>query len=515
MKSTAIFWQAMSLAFLFAMSPLFGVSADPPSKPNILYIFTDDQSRRSVSAYEQAHPWVKTPNIDALAASGMRFTTSYTGAWCQPSRASFLTGLLQSNCKTIRITKYPACEYDPRVLPFWPARFREKGYQTACIGKWHLGADVGHGRDWDYSVIWDRGGPKSNSHAYYDNPLVRTNGGKRVAVGGYSTDRYTELAVDYLRGKGDSKKPWFLWLCYGAVHGPYTEAERHEKEYDGTPATKIPVDVFGPRPTKPRHLESFTRWDKDENGKPYRGKNNKKLSLDGHVKKYNRAVRAIDEGVGKVLAALKESGQLKNTLVVFTSDQGFAWGQHGLKEKWMAYDAAICAPLIFSQPGVIKPSQVCDVPVNGMDITRTFHAVAGIEPGWRMDGRDFSHLLKDPKGRLEEPLLLINTFHSYGDDFLEALKTKDFKKLERKKVYAWMMMRHGQYKYIRTFKEDCIEEVYDLTKDPDELNNLAVDKKYHDLLVKLRKQAVEEFRKKDGAFVDHLPKLRLRGSRVF
>ena len=73
-----------------------------------------------------------------------------------------------------------------------------------------------------------------------------------------------------------------------------------------------------------------------------------------------------------MLAALKESGQLKNTLVVFTSDQGFAWGQHGLKEKWMAYDAAICAPLIFSQPGVIKPSQVCDVPVNGMDITRTF-----------------------------------------------------------------------------------------------------------------------------------------------
>ena len=138
----------------------------------------------------------------------MRFTTCYTGSWCQPSRASFLTGLLQSNQKTLRITDYPACEYDPEVLPFWPAHLRKHGYQTACIGKWHLGEDVGHGRDWDYSVIWDRGGPKSNSHRYYDNPLVRFNGGKRVPVGGYSTDRYTELAVDYIKGRGRAEKPW-------------------------------------------------------------------------------------------------------------------------------------------------------------------------------------------------------------------------------------------------------------------------------------------------------------------
>ena len=122
-----------------------------------------------------------------------------------------------------------------------------------------------------------------------------------------------------------------------------------------------------------------------------------------------------------------------------------------------------------------------------------------------MDGRDLSDLLKSPQEKLDEPLLLINTFHSYGEDFLNVLKNKEFDKLKRKSVYAWMMMRYKQYKYIRTFKEDCIEELYDLEKDPDELNNLAVDSKHHTLLKRLREKAVEEFRKKDGSFVDYLP----------
>ena len=484
---------------------VFTAAGQAQDRPNILYIFTDDQSRRSVSAYEQAHPWVKTPNIDKLADSGIRFTTSYTGAWCQPSRASLLTGLFQSNQNSIRIPNYPDCEYDNEVLPFWPERFRKQGYLTACIGKWHLGADVGHGRDWDYSVIWDREGTEENRRAYYDNTLVRYNGGERVPLGGYSTDRYTELAVDYINEQKDTDKPWFMWLCYGGVHGPYTEAERHESEYEDAPEAEVPVDIFGPRPTKPEYLQDLTRWEKDENGNVIQFKNGEKLTFDQRVKKYNRAVASLDDGVGKVMAALKASGQLENTLVVFTSDQGFAWGQHGLNEKWLAYDAAICAPLIFSYQGKIKPNQLCREPVNGMDIARTFHTVAGIEPGWRMDGRDMSKLLNDPQASLAEPLLMINTYHSYGEDFTEILKNKEFEKLERKEVYPWMMMRHDQYKYIRSIKEDCLEELYDLEADPDELNNLAVDREYLALLRRLREQAEKEFRKRDGEFVDFLP----------
>lgn len=468
-----------------------------PRQPNILYIFTDDQSTRTVSAYPESHPWVHTPNIDRLAESGIRFTSCYTGAWCQPSRATFLTGLLQHRLKSFHITDYPLCTYDPEVLPFFPRVFREKGYRTACIGKWHLGEDVGAGRDCDYSVIWDRGGPASNSHAYYENQLVRINGGERQPLGGYSTDIYTDYAVEYIRELIEKDQPWFLWLCYGAVHGPYTEAERHRENYSDAPETEIPVDIFGPRPTKPDFLRDLTRWEKDENGKP--------LGFDTRVKKYHRAVAAVDEGVGRVMKALEESGQLENTLVVFTSDQGFAWGQHGCREKWLPYDANIVAPLIFSWPGKILEGKVCNEAVNGADITRTFHTIAGIEPEWDMDGRDLAWLLDHPKGKLNDPMLMINTVHVYGDELIPVLNNNEAEKLVRKEIWAWIMMRKGKYKYIRYMRKDCLEELYDLQEDPAELNNLAVDPHYSKMLMDLREQAVEEFRKGDGDFLDFLP----------
>jgi len=472
-------------------------NASLSDKPNILYIFTDDQSHRSVSCYEEARPWAKTPHIDKLADTGMRFTHCYTGAWCQPSRASALSGLLQHAVKTVKITKYPMASYDPEQLCFFPSVLRKNGYETACIGKWHLGEDVGHGRDWDYSVIWDRGGVRRNAGAYFNGTLVRTNGGDREPLGGYSTDRYTELAVDYIKAKKSSKKPWYLWLCFGGVHGPYTPAERHMESYRDAPASRVPVDIFGPRPTKPEHLKNLTRWKKDGNGQP--------KGYDAAVKKYHKAVKSLDDGVGALVTALKESGQLENTVIIFTSDQGFAWGQHGSQEKWMPYDANICAPLIFSAPGLVKPGTVCKEVVNGVDITSTIHSLAGIEPEWKMHGRDLKGLLIKPEGKLEEPMLMINTIYEYGDRVVEALKAKNYDAFKRRDLYAWMMMRDGKYKYIRHFKDDVIEELYDLEQDPDELDNLAVNVEYAQKLIELRRKAVEEFRNKDGDFVDHLP----------
>ena len=471
-------------------------AAEASQRPNILYIFTDDQSYRSVSAYEGAHDWVKTPNIDALAESGMRFKTCYTGASCQMSRSMMLTGRLQHAIKSFDISNYPSCDYDPKIQPFWPANFRKHGYKTVCIGKWHLGADVGHGRDWDYSVIWDRMG-KKNGHAYYYNTQVRYNGGERVPLGGYSTDRYTELAVDYIQNKSkEDEKPWFLWLCYGGVHGPYTEADRHKEMYADAPPTDIPSDIFGPRPTKPKHLVNYTKWKKTNDGKP--------KDFDKRVKKYNRAVGALDEGVGKLIEALKKSGQLDNTLVVYTSDQGFAWGQHGCSAKWMGYDANIAAPLIFSQPGRIKPNQLCAEPVNGVDIVQTFHSIAAIKPVMELHGRDMAPLLKDPSAKLKEPMLLTHTARLYGEKFLEAIKQGIF--VGQKTKPAYLMMHDGQYKYTRHMKKDTIEELYDLDKDPEELNNLAVNPECRSLLKKLREKAVVEIRKKDGEFIDFLPK---------
>ena len=467
-------------------------------RPNILYIFTDDQSLRSVSCYEEARPWAQTPNIDTLADSGMRFTTCYTGSWCQASRASALSGLLQHAVKSLTYTgkRHLVASYDPAQFRFFPSVFRKNGYETACIGKWHLGEDVGHGRDWDYSVIWDRGG-KRNVMAYYNNTLVRTNGGERKPLGGYSTDRYTELAVDYIKEKKHSEKPWYLWLCYGGVHSPYTPAPRHKESYSDAPSSKVPSDVFGPRSTKPEHLTDMTRWKKDKDGNPQ--------GYDRAVKKYHKAVKSLDDGVGALIQAITESGQLENTVIIFTSDQGFAWGQHGSNEKWLPYDSNICAPLIFSAPGLIKPGTLCKEPVNGVDIVSTIHSLAGIEPEWKLHGRDLLGLLKKPEGKLNEPMLMMNTTYQYGESITEKLKSKDYDAFKRRDLYAWMMMRDEKYKYIRHFKDNVIEELYDLEKDPNELNNLAVNPEYHTKLTHLRRNAVEEFRKKDGGFVDHLP----------
>ncbi|HCP83344.1 MAG TPA: sulfatase, partial [Planctomycetaceae bacterium] len=126
-------------------------------RPNILFIYTDDHTHRSVGCYPESYDWVSTPNIDQLAKSGTRFTHAYIGTWCMPSRATMLTGLHPYGCESMRMEgDYPGSAYDPEVLPFWPKVFRQNGYVTAQIGKWHTGVDTGANRDWDYQVVWNR-----------------------------------------------------------------------------------------------------------------------------------------------------------------------------------------------------------------------------------------------------------------------------------------------------------------------------------------------------------------------
>ncbi len=176
----------------------------------------------------------------------------------------------------------------------------------------------------------------------------------------------------------------------------------------------------------------------------------------------------------------------------------------------MAYDANIAAPLIFSQPGRIKPQQVCAEPVNGVDIVQTFHSIAGIKPVMEIHGRDMTPLLSDPSTKLKSPMLLTHTARLYGDNFLEAIKQGIF--VGKNTTPAYLMMRDGKYKYIRHMQKDTIEELYDLDKDAQEFNNLAVNPEYNSLLKKLRKKAADEIRKKDGEFVDYLPKPKDRRS---
>ncbi len=147
------------------------------ARPNVLFIYTDDHSYRTVSCYEHAESWARTPNIDRLARRGIRFTHAYIGTWCMPSRVTMLTGLHAYGAKTMRMEgEYPGSEYDPQACPFWPAVLRQQGYHTAQIGKWHSGRDAGYGRDWDHQMVWNRPKYPSNSPNYYYDQLISVDG---------------------------------------------------------------------------------------------------------------------------------------------------------------------------------------------------------------------------------------------------------------------------------------------------------------------------------------------------
>ena len=485
--------------------------------PNILYLFADDQSYRTVSCYPRCYNFANTPNIDRLAAQGVRFDQAYMGAKCVPSRATMQTGRLQFAVES---------DYDGNDIEgsiHWFPTIRDKGYYTGMIGKWHYrqkGAEpYQHGTSWDWSVIWHHGAPDAVGDKYYNGQYVSINGGKQEPLNGYSTDRYTDFTEEFIRERAkEPDKPWFYWLCYGGVHGPYTPAERHLGILKDKPETAIPADVWGPRPGKPSQFQG-SKWKKGEDGKPeWHGK-----PLDFWVKQQTEAVAAIDESVGRILKVLEETGQLDNTIIVFTADQGYTWGQHGLKGKIDPYETAIRCPFIVSNPKRFPEGNVCRAPINGPDVVRTFEAWAGAEPRSFMPGRDITPLIMNPDSEpvLKEwskvPTLMTYTKNRYEPmEMATRLKNKDWKQClygggKGKKVLPgdapwYFMVLVENYKYTRYAIPDRIEELYDLDKDPEELDNLAVKPEFKEKLLKMRAACIQSIKDNGGAvFADFLP----------
>jgi arylsulfatase A-like enzyme len=488
-----------------------------PARPNILLIYTDDHPYKTIGCYPEAPRWAQTPNIDRLASRGIRFHRAYLGSWCMPSRAAMLTGRLPHGVESMRMAgEYPGSTYDPAQTPFWPAVFRRQGYHTAQIGKWHTGTDTGFGRDWDYQIVWNRPAHPENAGHYYDDQVLAFNGQER-RVSGYSTDNYTRWAVDYIKGAHrDPNKPWYLWLCYGAVHGPTTPAPRHRGTHAGRTAP-VPADIFGPRPDKPGYLDATQAWEPGSDGRPVMkrrtprkgnfDKDEPGLDLQKWIQQVNECVRAIDEGIGQVLSALDESGQRAQTLVVFTADQGFALGEHGMSIKLAPYDAALASPLIVSQPGTLPEGKVCRRPINSVDLVATFCARAGVTVPWRLHGRDLSPLLRDPDtAAWDAPVLMEHLGHYYGSDTRSVPTGATL--TEQAGVPWWVLLRDDRYKYIRTLVAGETEELYDLDADPEELHNLAAQPAHRARLEALRARTIAELRRTEAPFVDGLPPVR-------
>jgi arylsulfatase A-like enzyme len=335
--------------------------------------------------------------------------------------------------------------------------------------------------------------------------------GDEKTVSGYSTDNYTQWACDYLKGEGrDQSKPWLLWLCYGAIHGPSTPAPRHLGQFRNAPV-EPPADILPPREGKPEYLNRTQAWHKDAKGEIRAGATVAKFGDEGGrgkthadwVRQVNECNLALDEGIGRVIECLRETGQLDNTLIVYSADQGFAMGEHGFRAKLAPYEANYNSALIVSMPSQLPQGKVCSSPACGGDLVATFCSFAGVKLPWEVHGRDLTPLLKSPEMK-EEPraLLFEDMGQVYGSD---TSPIPEDEKIYHGDVPRWVAIRYGKYKYIRTLVKGEMEEIYDLDSDPGELKNLALDPESKTLLADLRARTIAELRRTSAPFVDAMP----------
>lgn len=501
---TVVLFLALHIAAVAA-----GARADV-ARPNILHIYTDDQSHRSIGAYgHETWSWVRTPNIDRLASTGVRFENAYCGAWCVPSRAGMLTGLQPHG---IRGFAPASRSFDPVECRFWPATFRDAGYFTVFIGKWHI---KGYGdrnlwsRDWDHWVAWDH--TREDNGGYYaeksgDGTQRLNIDGREVRAPGYPTDNYTDSAVEFIRREHDG--PWYLWLCHGATHAPYIAPERHRDAY-AQAVVPTPSDVFGPREDKPALMRNFTMFAPGANqGDPPRYETAYgSHTIEEWVRLQNRTALAVDEGVGRIVNALHESGQFENTLIVYSSDNGFPWGEQGFANKNGPYEACQRTPLIVSWPAQFAQGAVCRAPVGQLDLIPTFFAAAGIPLPWEMHGHDLNPLLRDPSAPRPYPVLL----EYFNEDFGHATDAPTPEQVRPAARWEppswWISLRQDAFSYIRWLVEDESEELYDLRRDPGQLKNLARDPGHRATLVDFRLRLERELRRTRAGIAEHLPRV--------
>lgn len=480
-------------------------AAEAKKRPNILFIYADDQSTKTVGCYPGSWPWVKTPNIDALAKNGIRFQAAYLGSWCMPSRATLLTGRHPHGIESMSMEgKYPGSTYDPKQCPFVPAEMRKQGYHTAHIGKWHTGTDSGWGRDWDHQIVWNRPLHPENAGAYYETQIMSVDG-KEQTIEGYPADNYTQWSLDYIRGKNrDGSKPWYLWLCYGSVHGPSKPAKRHLGTYQDA-EVPVPADIFPPREGKPGYLNQMQAWAKGPDGHPVAGKGGegaggkKAKRFDDWVRQVNECVPAIDEGVGLLVAALKETGQYDNTLIVYTADQGFAMGEHGFRSKLAPYDANYRSPFIVSMPSRYPTSQVCAQSINAPDVMATFLAMTGVQVPWTLHGRDLTPLFENPAGPWEHACYYEHMGNEYGAKVSQTIIT-GARQANHQGVPLYAALVQDHFKLVHYLDGRSGEELYDLNNDPDELRNLIGDTTHAERLARLRDALKAELKRTEAGF---------------
>ncbi|WP_158269136.1 sulfatase family protein [Kordia periserrulae] len=436
-------------------------------QPNFLFILVDDQP---FDALEDSgrYPFLKTPNMQRLINEGAKFENYYvTQSICSPSRASFLTGTYPHIHGVNQNNKH----VDPNWKDFQPynAHLQIAGYQTAHVGKIHMAhyrneQHIRPGFDYWFSFI---------GQGEYFDPMVNDNG-KEYQEKGYMTDILTDKAITWLKEKRDPTKPFSLNLWHKAVHEDHSPAPRHNKIFKNDSL---------PTPPYNQHLENFAgkpEWQRlkawDHKWKEYIPSDTlapKPWPIKGYkFKKLLECLLAVDESLGEVLATLEEMGELDNTVIIYSSDNGYFMGEHGYWDKRIAYENSMKIPMLIRYPEKIKPGTKIASNALNIDLAPTILELAGIEKPSYMQGESMVNLLAGTEQNWRDAFM----FEYYVDD---------------EYPYAgpnMLAIKNDKYKLVDAFLEDDIDELYNLENDPGEMNNLINDPEYDAIEAQLRKE---------------------------
>jgi N-acetylglucosamine-6-sulfatase len=450
-----------------------------PARPNILFVLTDDLRWDALSCL--GHPFVRTPNLDRLAAEGVRFANAFvTLSLCSPSRACYLTG---TYAHTHGVTVNDRNDPDP-AQPTFPQLLQGAGYETAYVGKWHCAPRQDPRPGFDYWLSF-RGQGK------YVNPDLNENG-RDFQAEGYMTDLLTDYAVNWLRQRWEgvalpTPRPFCLYLAHKAVHGPFTPAERHQDRFAGVEIAKPESfdDTFAGKPEWLRagivRGEQRDQWmanrDKSIPAEIPPGKWDPRAKgrLD-----YYRTLLAVDESVGRVLKTLEELGQLDSTVVVFASDNGFFHGEHRRGDKRLMYEESIRIPLLLRYPPLARPGRVVEPMALNVDLAPTFLDLAGVPIPDAMQGRSLRPLLTEENPDWRTSFL----YEYFQEGWLPGVPTM-------------LGVRTERWKYVTYPAIDDLDELYDLEADPHELRNLAEDPAHRETLQTMQ-QELERLRQETG-----------------
>lgn len=498
-------------------------------RPNIVFIFTDDHAPHAIGAYDG---WLKnvnpTPNIDRLASEGMLFRNSFcTNSICGPSRAVIQTGKHSHLNGFIRNGN----RFDGDQQTF-PKLLQKAGYTTAMIGKWHL-ATTPQGYDY-WKVLPGQG--------FYYNPKFRTPEGDET-IEGYCTDIVTDLSLDWLKEVSSNDKPFMLMCQHKAPHRNWMPPLRHLHLYDDVdipePTTLfdrwednasvaqiqqmeidrdliIDRDIFGPTPDAasmterqkklsrqyrqnmlgrltPKQLNAWNAaWDPKNNElrkMKLTGKDLVRWKYHRYIRNYLRCIKGVDESVGRITTWLEESGLDDNTIVIYSSDQGFYLGDHGWFDKRWMYEESLGMPLIVKWPGVTPPGSVNTDLVQNLDYAETFLEIAQTEIPADMQGRSLVPLLKG----------------STPDDWRKSVYYHYYEFPGAHMVAKHCGIRTNRYKLMH-FYEFGEWEFYDLQQDPDELTNEYSNRQYEEAIQQLKLQLKKLQREyKDDSDMSEMP----------